>query len=165
MVIDVLIIVVAWEPLLLPAVGWPLIPSVLILVFVPVPSVSVGTLATMALPSIIVVPSLTVVTLGMAVGSERSIIIPLHPSRICSDLITDLSTLLAAAKLATWFESVVPVHPDHHAIAYGTVQGVDSQGCLCPCCILDKAEATGLHLHSVESHNQIDNMSTLAEVL
>ena len=166
MVIDVLIIIISRESLLLSAVGWSFIPSALVLVFLAVAPISVGALTAMTLPSIIVVvSSLAIVTLGMTIGCERSIIVSLHPSRICSYFITNLATLLAAAELTTWFEPVVPIHSDHHAVTYGAVQGIDSQSCFSSCSILDKAEATRLHFHSVESHYQVDNMSTLAEVL
>ena len=80
------------------------------------------------------------------------------------DLITDLATLSASTELSLWLEAVVPVDSNDHAIEDRFVESVNCERCLSSGCILDEAEATRLHLHPVQSHNEFLDLTASGEV-
>ena len=84
---------------------------------------------------------------------------------VCTNLITDLSTSSAAAKLPMRLEAVVPVDTNHTTIEHGSVQCVHCNGCFSPRRILNKAEATWLHFDAVQSHDKVDDLATGGEKL
>ena len=84
---------------------------------------------------------------------------------VCTNLITDLSTSSAAAKLPMRLEAVVPVDTNHTTIEHGSVQCVHCNGCFSPRRILNKAEATWLHFDAVQSHDKVDDLAAGGEKL
>ena len=112
--------------------------------------------------------ALAVVSLSVAVGDKRPVSV-LHLNigltslalrLILTHLITDLTSCATSAKLALWLEAVIPVNANNATIEDRSVQSVDSKSSFLAGGILDKAEATGLHLHPVEAHDQIDYLTT-----
>ena len=110
-----------------------------------------------------VVASTSVGVLAMTIGHHWSVIIVGCPGSILSELITHLPTSPSSSKLTIGLEAVVPVHPDDSAVEHRAIKGIDGKSCLIPGRILDKAEATWLHLDLVQAHDQIHYLSTRGE--
>lgn len=115
--------------------------------------------------SVVVIASLGVVSFGVRVGDHWPVgVAVVRPSRVF-DLVSDLTTGLSAAKLAMRLETVVPVNTDHHAVKDLPVKSIDSEGGLLTAGVLHEAEATRLHFHPVQAHDQVDHLAARREKL
>ena len=84
---------------------------------------------------------------------------------ILADLVSDLTSRSSTAELTMRLKAIVPIDTDYSTIEDGTIQSVNCDGCLRSRGVLDEAEAARLHLDSVETHDQIDDLTTSREKL
>ncbi len=101
-----------------------------------------------------------IVLLEMRRQGDRPVLI-LGNTFILPIFVAHLSPGLSSAELSLRLEAVVPIDTDRAAVHGRTVQGVHSKPSFFTSCILDEAEAAGLHLDFVEAHDQIDHLATL----
>lgn len=99
----------------------------------------------------------------LKVGSHRSRAVFVGVIRV--DLVTDLAASLTTTELATKLETGVPINADLSPVDSLKVEAVQGILSLLSGCILYKTETTRSLLDFVETHDQVDNLSTLTEKL
>jgi len=84
---------------------------------------------------------------------------------VLPDLIADLATGATSTELSMWLKSIVPVNSNDAPVENRSIESVHGESCLRPRRILDEAEATWLHLDTIQAHDQVDHLATGGEKL